>query len=179
MGGAVIMMWTKQFGFERVQILAGNIGYLDVRAFCSVATAGDTAARAMQVLAGTGALVIDLSNNRGGDAAMGAWLSSFLFDTESALSTDSHDLAVARASQFNGQCVTRYLERDVYVVVGRGTSPVALDFAFALQRLGRATVVADKEMRDEEQEMRREHAVRPPLHSSPAHPSPFTYSRAG
>ncbi len=110
---------------------------------------------------------------------MGAWLSSFLFDTESALATDSYDHAVARSSPFNGECMTRYLGRDVYVVVGRGTSSVALEFAFALQRLGRATVVADKETRDEEQEMRREHAVRPPLHSSLAHPSPFTYSRAG
>lgn len=178
MGRPVMTMWTKQLGFERVQILAGNIGYMDVRAFCPVAVAGDTAARSMRLLAGTGALIIDLSNNRGGDAAMGAWLSSFLFDTESALATESHDQTVVR-SQFSGEFVTRYLGRDVYVVVGRGTSSVALDFAFALERLGRATVVADKETRDEGQEMRREEAVRPPLLSPLAHPSVFTYSRAG
>jgi hypothetical protein len=51
------------YGFERVERLAGNIGYLDLRAFDPVAVVGDTAAAAMTFLSNTEAVIIDLRKN--------------------------------------------------------------------------------------------------------------------
>lgn len=56
------------YGFEKVQRLDGNVGYLDLRVFAPTAMAGDVAAAAMTLLAQSNALIIDLRNNGGGTA---------------------------------------------------------------------------------------------------------------
>src|SRR6266566_2074156 len=45
------------FGFEKVERLAGNIGYPDLRSFDPAALDGDTAAAAMNFLANTDAVI--------------------------------------------------------------------------------------------------------------------------
>ncbi len=55
------------FGFEKVERLQGNIGYLDLRGFMPAVFVGDTAAAAMNFLANAQALIIDLRQNGGGD----------------------------------------------------------------------------------------------------------------
>src|SRR5579863_10600638 len=47
------------FGFEKVERLPGNIGYLDLRGFAPPAFSGDTAAAAMNFLANSEAVIID------------------------------------------------------------------------------------------------------------------------
>src|SRR5205085_3772593 len=64
------------FGFEKVERLPGNVGYLDLRGFNPAQFAADTGAAAMNFLANTDALIIDLRRNGGGDPAMVAFLSS-------------------------------------------------------------------------------------------------------
>src|SRR5258708_4460989 len=72
----------NNFGFEKVERLAGNIGYLDLRGFMSPSLAGETAAAAMNFLANTDALIVDLRNNGGGDPAMVAFITSYLYGPE-------------------------------------------------------------------------------------------------
>ena len=63
--------WPFQnFGFEKVERLPGNIGYLDFRAFYPPEFAGDVTIAAMNFLAHTSALIIDLRKNGGGDPAL-------------------------------------------------------------------------------------------------------------
>src|SRR5262249_7181822 len=53
-------MGKRNFGFEKVERLEGNIGYLGLRGFMEAEAAGETAAAAMSFLANTDALIIDL-----------------------------------------------------------------------------------------------------------------------
>lgn len=55
------------FGFERVQRLAGNVGYLDLRSFSSLPEAHATAIAAMNFLANSDAIIVDVRRNGGGD----------------------------------------------------------------------------------------------------------------
>ncbi|HKE04936.1 MAG TPA: S41 family peptidase, partial [Blastocatellia bacterium] len=81
---------SLNFGFEKVERLSGNIGYLDLRGFINPEVAGDTAAAAMNFLANTDALIIDLRNNTGGTPAMGVLLASYFFDAEPVHYADNY-----------------------------------------------------------------------------------------
>ncbi|MFT5014755.1 MAG: hypothetical protein ACJAX5_002869 [Patiriisocius sp.] len=70
------------FGFNEVKILDGNIGYLDLRSFQPPSFAGDTAVAAMNFLANSDAIIIDLRQNGGGSPQMIQLISSYLFGEE-------------------------------------------------------------------------------------------------
>jgi hypothetical protein len=70
------------FGFERIDRLEGNIGYLRIDGFIPADVSGETAIAAMNFLANTDALIFDLRNNHGGAPSMVTFLSSYLFDSE-------------------------------------------------------------------------------------------------
>src|SRR5262249_21008846 len=72
------MATKRNFGFEKVGRLSGNIGYLDLRGFEPAGVAGETATAAMNFLANTDALIFDLRQNGGGSPDMVAFLSSYL-----------------------------------------------------------------------------------------------------
>ncbi|MEL6162124.1 MAG: S41 family peptidase, partial [Cyanobacteria bacterium J06627_32] len=81
----------RNFDFNRVDRLRGNVGYLELFSFEPPEFAGETAAAAMQFLANTHALIIDLRHNRGGSASMVALLSSYLLPPYPAVHlTDLH-----------------------------------------------------------------------------------------
>jgi retinol-binding protein 3 len=61
---------VRNFGFERVERLAGNVGYLDLRMFSGDPAAQATAVAAMNFLGNSDAIIIDLRRNGGGSPAM-------------------------------------------------------------------------------------------------------------
>jgi tetratricopeptide (TPR) repeat protein len=75
------------FGFERVERLEGNIGYLDLRSFAGPRDAQTTAVSAMGFLANTDAVIFDLRRNEGGSPGMVQFLSSYLFAEPTHLNT--------------------------------------------------------------------------------------------
>jgi retinol-binding protein 3 len=141
-GGAL-----RNFGFERVERLPGNVGYLDLRGFADPALAGDLAAAAMTLLAEAGALIVDLRRNGGGSPAMIALLSSYLFDEPTHL----NDLrwregpAGERPQQFWTQAYVPGRRfggaKPVYVLTSGETFSGAEEFAYNLQSRRRATLV--------------------------------------
>src|SRR6201999_3732024 len=48
------------YGINKIDVLQGNIGYIDFKGFCTPEFAGDTYAAMMDYLANTDALIIDL-----------------------------------------------------------------------------------------------------------------------
>ena len=65
-------------GVQRVEVLPGNVGYLNLTAFFRPAEAKETLAAAMRTLRDTDALIIDLRNNGGGSPETVALLLSYL-----------------------------------------------------------------------------------------------------
>jgi hypothetical protein len=64
------------FGFARVEILPGNIGYIELNQFAPIAPAAETAIAARDFVAGTDAVIFDLRGNGGGAPGMVQFLIS-------------------------------------------------------------------------------------------------------
>jgi retinol-binding protein 3 len=137
----------QNFGFERVERLRGNVGYLDLRSFERAGDAGPTAAAAMAVLANTDALIVDLRQNGGGEPSMVALLAGYLFPAgEPVHLNDLYWRAGNRTEQWWTQPYlpgSRYAGKDVYVLVSSGTFSAAEEFAYDLKSLKRATIVGE------------------------------------
>lgn len=138
-------MKSVNFGFEKVERLSGNIGYLDLRGFMDAEMGGETVVAAMNFLANTDALIIDLRQNGGGSPAMVALISSYLFRG----STHLNDL-YWREGERTHQWWTapyvpgkRYGDKDVYVLTSKRTFSAAEEFTYNLKNLKRATIVGE------------------------------------
>ena len=134
------------FGIRQVERLDGNVGYLDVRRVPVPANAGPAITAAMELVAGTYALIIDLRHN-GGGAPEGVvfWCSSLLDERPTHLNDIFH-ADTGETRQFWALPYvpgTRYTERPVYVLTSGHTFSGGEDFAYTLQALGRATVVGE------------------------------------
>ncbi len=136
----------EKFGFYKVEILAGNIGYIDFRFFGPPDLAGEAVAGYMNTIADTSALILDLRNNGGGDPDMVAFISSYLFDTPTHLNdiywrTDDTtrqfwSYAYVPGPRFGGT-------KPIYVLTSSSTFSAAEEFAYNLQNLKRATIIGD------------------------------------
>lgn len=134
------------FGFEKVERLQGNIGYIDIRGFTPAEVGGETGAAAMSFVANTDALIIDLRKNGGGSPSMIAFLTSYLFDkpthlndiyTEQTKSTQNWwTLPHVPGAKFGGT-------KPVYVLTSNYTFSGGEEFAYNLKNLKRATVIGE------------------------------------
>lgn len=140
------MMRSNNFGVQKVERLPFNIGYLELDGFWRAKDAAETIAAAMTVLAHTDALIIDLRNNGGGDAATSTLLASYLLDKRTHLG-DFYYREGNRVEQRWSQDVVPGLrygqEKDVYILTSKDSFSAAEDFAYALKNLKRATVVGE------------------------------------
>ncbi|WP_332848797.1 S41 family peptidase [Massilia sp. S19_KUP03_FR1] len=139
-------MAAAGFGIFKTDILAGNIGYLDLRGFAPVKFAAPAITAAMTQLADTDALIIDLRWNGGGDPACVAWLASYLFDKRTHL----NDLAWRegnRTEQFWTEPTVpgkRYGQtKPLYVLTSPRTFSGGEEFSYDMQQLKRATRVGE------------------------------------
>jgi hypothetical protein len=139
-------MSLLNFGFARVERLPGNIGYLDLRGFFPASLGGEAAVAAMNLLAHTGALIVDLRQNDGGDPEMIALITSYLFDQMTNLN-NMYWRDGDRTQQFwtlpyvPGR---RYgASKPVYVLTSSHTFSGAEEFAYNLKNLKRATIIGE------------------------------------
>ena len=134
------------FGIRQVERLDGNVGYLDVRRVAVPANAGPAIAAAMELVAGTYALIIDLRHNGGGSPDGVVFWCSYLFDGEPTHLNDIFRADTGETRQFWALPYvpgTRYTDRPVYVLTSGRTFSGGEDFGYTLQALGRATVIGE------------------------------------
>jgi C-terminal processing protease CtpA/Prc len=135
------------FGFEKVERLRGNIGYLDLHGFMAADFGADTAVAAMNFLANTDALIIDLRMNGGGDPAMVALLCSYLFAPGEEVHLN--DLYWRPRNETHQWWTLpyvpgrRYANKPVYVLTSHRTFSAAEEFTYNLKNLKRATIVGE------------------------------------
>jgi Peptidase family S41/N-terminal domain of Peptidase_S41 in eukaryotic IRBP len=135
------------FGIHRVERLEGNIGYLDVRRVAVPANAGPAISAAMELMAGTYALIIDLRRNGGGSPEGVVFWCSYLLDEEPPVHlSDIFHAGTGETRQFWSLPYvpgTRYADRPVYLLTSSRTFSGGEDFCYTLQALGRAEVIGE------------------------------------
>jgi len=129
--------WLTRHGFESVERRGGGVVYIEIRRFLATAAARATAAAAMSRAADASTLILDLRRHRGGDEAMGALLTSFLFDTEPLYADEllSEDVPLPPLAP-ESRCAAPRVE----VWISGATNAAGIAFAENLERLGRAIV---------------------------------------
>jgi hypothetical protein len=131
--------------FEKLEILAENVGYLKFNAFPAPEICGPTVATAMNFLAHADALIFDLRDNGGGDPHMVALIATYLFDHAVHLS-DIYNRREDSTTQYwtlpyvPGK---RLASKPAFVLTSGRTFSGAEDFAYNLQAIQRVTVIGE------------------------------------
>jgi hypothetical protein len=140
-----IITW-QNFGIEKVERLAGNVGYIDLRNFFPVDLSGPSLSAAMSLVAGSDAVILDLRQNGGGDPETVAFLCSYFFAHDDGVHiNDIYDRPKNETHQYWTTAVpgARYLGKPVYVLTSARTFSAAEEFSYDLQSLKRATLVGE------------------------------------
>jgi hypothetical protein len=137
------------FGFRRVEMLPGAIGYIELRNFADFDTgraeepARKAADAALQLIANADAVILDLRDNGGGSPAMVGYLvSAFtppdanIYNTFRARDRTSSE----RPKQLYAQ---PRLEVPLYVLISNRTASAAESVAYTLQAAKRAVIVGE------------------------------------
>jgi len=135
----------ENFGFENVQRLEGNIGYIKFKGFASPESSANTLAATMNFVANTNSLIIDLRENLGGDADMVLLFLSYFFDKETVLYTiyNRHeDKTIIGRTQANVSG-TKYLHKKIYILASKGSFSAAEALAYFLQQHKLAEVIGE------------------------------------
>jgi hypothetical protein len=135
------------FGFSKIEILDGNIGYLDLNYFSGADYACETAVGAMRFLSCSDAIIIDLrSNGGGGGGGVGSVLATYFFDGEKVRLSGAY----FRSTDTIKQSWTlpyvpgkRMPDVDLYILTSSRTFSAAEDFCYSLKHLKRAAIVGE------------------------------------
>lgn len=129
---------------EGVQQLAGNVGYVRVNGFPSADVIAPDLDRAMTTLKDTGALIIDLRTNGGGDPSGAMYLAGFFFDKPTLM---------ARIYSRQGDTTTemstadvkgpRYLGKPLFILTSRRTFSAGEAAAYHLKHVAHAITVGE------------------------------------
>jgi C-terminal processing protease CtpA/Prc len=134
------------FGITEVQRLKGNVGLLNLRMLHDAEIATPAVVAAMNLIAHTDALIIDLRNNGGGDPHTVALICSYLFDEPVHLN-DIYNrpddttrqfwtLPHVPGPKFGGK-------KPVYVLTSSRTFSGAEELSYNLQQNERATLIGE------------------------------------
>ena len=139
-------MDAENCGFRKAEVLEGNVGYLKFDFFASPDVCGATASAAMNFLAGTRALIIDLRENGGGSPPMVALVASYLLPphthindlwTRSPDSTEQFFTRDSVAGRHYGA------DKPVYVLTSHDTFSGGEEFTYDLKTQKRATIIGE------------------------------------
>lgn len=135
----------SNYNFKEVKILPGNVGYLKFNSFEDASYAGPTAVAAMNFLANTDALIIDLTDNGGGSPSLIQLITTYFFEEPTHLNSFYY-----READLTRQFWTlthvpgeRMPETNIYVLTSSRTFSGAEEFSYNLRNLERAVLVGE------------------------------------
>jgi hypothetical protein len=136
------------FGFNAVQRLDGNVGYIDLRGFANADYIGDTVESAMRLVQGCETLIFDLRRNGGGDPSAVALITSYLYDPSEPVHLNSlYSRPDDKTTEYwtHNEINTDLAMPDVpvYVLTSGMTFSAAEEFSYNLRNLKRATIVGE------------------------------------
>lgn len=134
------------YGFEKVERMNGNIGYIDLRGFNDNEAGAETVAAAMTFLQNTEAIIFDLRQNGGGNPAMVALISSYLFGDKPVHLNDLYWRKGDKTDEFWTKpelAKVKFANKDIYVLTSNRTFSGAEEFSYNLKNLKRATIIGE------------------------------------
>lgn len=131
--------------FQKVERLTGNVGYLEFTQFAEAKDVARPMKAAMDFLSDTDALIIDLRRNGGGHPEGVQLVCSYLFGEKVHLNSIYERKGDKTTDYWTLTDLpgTRYLNKDVYVLVSKRTGSGAEECAYNLKNLKRATIIGE------------------------------------
>ncbi|MBS1662352.1 MAG: S41 family peptidase [Bacteroidetes bacterium] len=145
-GDSIGLIFARQrnFAFNKVEILSGNIGYVKFNGFVGyLKEARPTFSGAFRFVANTRALIIDMRDNGGGSPAMVCQVASYFFGEShhwnDIIGPRGKSIFYVDPKDVDGQT----LSMPVYILTSRRTFSGGEDFCYGMKSLHRATIVGD------------------------------------
>ncbi|MFD6969208.1 S41 family peptidase [Streptomyces sp. NPDC059979] len=138
-----LMRATNQ-GVPRVERLEGNVGLIEIRRIATAEEGASVIGAAMQLVASSAALVLDLRACVGGSPEGAAMWCSYFFPDDQVHLNDIYDRTTDTTRQYwtvAHLAGPRYTDRPVYVLTSEVTFSGGEDVAYTLQANGRAVLV--------------------------------------
>ena len=137
----------ENFGFADIDILPGNIGYIDLRQFAPIQPAESTARAALDFIANTDAVIFDLRQNVGGAPSMVQYLISHFLDPEEPVVINTF---VARDLPYPDQLWSLPVhpagnrpDVPLIVLTSGNTGSAGEAFPYHLKAMERATIIGE------------------------------------
>jgi hypothetical protein len=137
------------YGFHRVEMLPGAIGYLDITTFADFSfsnpnePARKTADAALALVSRADAIIIDLRNNGGGSPNMVGYLVSAFVPPGAEIYNTFHHRDSIESERPRQPYPTPLLNVPLYVLVSGRTASAAESTAYTLQAAKRAIVMGE------------------------------------
>lgn len=147
---ALLAARRGNFGLRRVEILPGNIGYIELREFADLDfdDPNDPARRAIDaalaVVGGADAIIIDVRNNGGGSPAMVGYLTSAFTAKGADIYNTFHNRGGTLSEAPGVYHPSPNLTVPLYVLTSGRTGSAAEAFAYTVQSAKRAVVIGDR-----------------------------------
>ncbi|UMQ42686.1 S41 family peptidase [Chryseobacterium sp. Y16C] len=136
----------ENYGFEKVERLEGNIGYINYKGFAELKSSKKPLEAAMNFVTNTNSLIIDLRENGGGDNAMLVEFCSYFLDEKEILYTTyfrNSGKTVKNRIQSN-VAGKKYLNKNIYILTSPKTFSAGEALAYFLQERKLAKVIGEK-----------------------------------
>jgi hypothetical protein len=138
------------FGFRKLEIMKGNVGYLDLKYLTEAGYAGATAVAAMNFLGHSDAIIIDLRDVPGGEPTMVQLLGSYFIKGAEHARTHLNTLERTYDGKIEQYWTLPYVpgkrmyDTDLYLLTDQYTASAAEEFAYDMKALNRAKIVGEK-----------------------------------
>lgn len=136
----------ENFGFEKVERLEGNIGYINYKGFAELKSSIEALESAMNFVENTNSLIVDLRENGGGNGETLTQFCSYFFDKKTDLYTtyfrnSGKTIQNRTKSNVSGK---KYLNKNIYFLTSQKTFSAGEALAFFLQERKLAIVIGEK-----------------------------------
>lgn len=133
------------FQFKKLEVMDGNVGYMKLNGFNDTSFSGPTAVAAMNFLAHTDALIIDLRDNGGGSPSLIQTIMAYLLEESTHLNSFYIRDGDSLEQFWSAPYVPGPSMKDVelYVLTSNRTFSAAEEFTYNVKNLERGTIVGE------------------------------------
>jgi len=133
------------YGFAKVEVLKGNIGYIDLRRFAPLELGKENASAAMKLLSNSYAIIFDLRKNGGGNPEMIQYICSFFFDQPTHLNSLYYRKGDKTTEYWTLKSIDGKKMADVplYILTSKYTFSGGEEFCYNMLTRKRATLIGE------------------------------------